>query len=109
MLFKVVLLVQAQNYSNREKDDGLANSTELAPPCTLAINEINSDDPKYFEKSDFLEFVSYCDGIQNPSNLQGFKIIGISTGRAHSNKLTVELVINLSNSRTNAKWFFNSC
>lgn len=106
VVFIVVLLVQARSYTNTEKDDGLANSTNIElPPCTLVINEINSDDPAYFGKSDFLELISYCNGVQKPTYLQGYKIIGISTGTAQSNKMTVELVINLWNNRTNENGF----
>lgn len=93
--------------SNQELIGDLLNLTniEADAPCNLVINEINSDDPQYFGKSDFLEFISYCDREQKSTSLQGFKVIGISTGTANSNKMTVELVINLWNNRTNENGF----
>lgn len=70
--------------------------------CNFVINEINSHKPGSFGKANFLEFVSFCSGALKSIPLQGYKVIGISTGTAHSNEMSIELVVNLWNARTNS-------
>lgn len=69
--------------------------------CRLLINELNSGSPGNLGKNNFLEFTSYCGGDRTSIPLQGFKVIGISTGTTHANQITIDLVINMWNMKTN--------
>lgn len=71
--------------------------------CAVLINEINTGNPEKIKKTDFIELRLQCDE-PNPKSvsLQGFKIIGISAEKtSNSQKMYIDLVINLWNSKFN--------
>lgn len=69
--------------------------------CNLVVNEINIEDPQKIGNKDFIEFIAFCDG--NPTNisLQGYKIIGLTTGTENQKRPTIELEINTWNMKSN--------
>lgn len=69
--------------------------------CKLLVNEINADSPTDIKKTDFLEFVSYCNGVKKGISLQGYKVIGITTGTIGASQMSIVLVMNLWNNKTN--------
>lgn len=79
----------------------LANS-EL---CNLLINEINADDPAKWGSYDFLELQSFCNGEPKSISLQGYKILGLTTGTGKHNSPEIGLIINPWNWRTNKNGF----
>lgn len=106
-------------YSNLNESDKIVNSIPRNIPtdsptliprkvtingknCFVTINEINTNtlDIK-FKNNDFIEIKSFCDNKPSATTLQGFKIIGISTGTKTTDNLSVDLVITLWNEHTN--------
>lgn len=77
--------------------------------CNLLINEINTDDPGTIEKQNYLEFVSFCDGVRRSVSLQNYYVIGISTGTANTKQMTIELVVDLWNIKTNDQGILAVC
>lgn len=78
--------------------------------CILVINEINTGSPTNMKNKDFIELKAICE-TENPKKktLQGFKIIGISTESDEASKtlkMTVDLVVNLWNSKWNEQKLF---
>lgn len=76
-----------------------------AEECSAVLNEINSGSPAVFTNQDFIELKMFCDGVPKSKSLQGYKLIGISTGNQNSDKMTIELVVNLWNSKSNNNGF----
>lgn len=77
--------------------------------CNLVINEVNTGSPVRLAKNDFIEFKMFCDSETKTKNLQGYKLIGLSAGEgvsANTQKMTIDLVINLWNSKINEKNMF---
>lgn len=46
--------------------------------CNFLINELNTDTPGNIKNLDFIELKVVCDYERRSSNLQGFKVIGIT-------------------------------
>lgn len=74
------------------------------------INEINTGSPDRFKKKDFIELKMICDSDKPKSaSLQGYKLIDIPAGtgkRSNIQQMTIDLVINLWNSKINERNMF---
>lgn len=72
--------------------------------CNVVINEINTGNFENLKKSDFIELKLQCESDSPKStSLQGYKLIGISTDTtSNPQKVSIDLVINLWNSKFNA-------
>lgn len=78
--------------------------------CKLVINEVNTGSPENMRQNDFIELKALCD-VPHPKkkSLQGYKIIGLSTGTGKSSntqQITIDLVVNLWNSQFNDEHMF---
>lgn len=68
--------------------------------CSLVINEINTSSPKMFENQDFIELKMMCSKKRKSDSLQGYKVIGISTGIDKGKQvMTIDLIVNLWNEK----------
>lgn len=74
--------------------------------CKIFINELNTGSPGTLQNMDFIELFIYCTRKNKKKSLQGYKLIGISAGSGRSDKMLIDLVINLWNSQWNEKMFF---
>lgn len=77
--------------------------------CTVLINELNTGSPGILHNKDFIELFADCTNKKKKSNslsLQGYKLIGISTGSGASDRMLIDLVVNLWNAKTNRDSFF---
>lgn len=75
-------------------------------PCRVFINELNTGSPGIIQNRDFIELFVHCNMQNKKRSLQGYKLIGISAGSGSSDKMVVDLVINLWNSKWNKNMFF---
>lgn len=86
-----------------------SSSEDLLGDCVTVINEINTGSPGIVKKNDFIELKMICDSRANAKSLQGYKLIGLSggTGRtANIQTMTIDLVVNLWNSKTSEAEMF---
>lgn len=75
-------------------------------PCRVFINELNTGSPGVIQNRDFIELFVHCTRQNKKRSLQGYKLIGISAGSGSSDKMVVDLVINLWNSHWNKNMYF---
>lgn len=68
--------------------------------CNLVLNEINTRSPKLLKNQDFIELKMICANKRKSDSLQGYKVIGISTGLDKGKQvMTIDLIVNLWNEK----------
>lgn len=97
----ILLIFSAVNVFS-EECLGIPSDETLTETCTVILNEINIDTPSKVKNKDFIEIRSFCNGMPKSISLQGYKIIGMTTGTSTQNqKVSINLVINPCNWKTN--------
>lgn len=75
-------------------------SVQCQNDCNLVINEINTRSPTMLKNQDFIELKMLCGSARKSDSLQGFKVIGISTGFDKGKEvMTIDFVVNLWNEK----------
>lgn len=104
---------EAINNENRtgieDKPDNNENSTKLETDdesCRVFINELNTGSPGIVQNKDFIELYVYCPKPTRKRSLQGYKLVGISTGSEASDQMVIDLVVNMWNSQWNQNMYF---
>lgn len=78
----------------------LRNQSAFEDPdqhCWVFINELNSGSPGIIQNQNFIELFVYWTSENKKRMLQGYKLIGISGGFGASEKMTIDLVVNMWN------------
>lgn len=76
LVYFAILIALIQCQSDRQPKENDKRDTG----CNLVINEINTRSPKVLKNQDFIELKMMCSNKRKSDSLQGFKVIGMSTG-----------------------------
>lgn len=87
-------------------DNAQSDNVNEDRQCTVLINELNTGSPGILHNMDFIELFAQCKSKKNPRSLQGYKLIGISAGSGDSDRMLIDLVVNLWNTKWTTDGFF---